>query len=114
MDERVRYNDFSGFLAAHFPYKVQKISINAGFTCPNRDGTKGIWRMHILQQPDIQSGVLPHGKILSGNRYVKGWPSFPERYPKMKYLAYFQAYTNTYAGLEELKRMYERLWKWKT
>ena len=37
----MRYNDFSGFLAARFPYKVQKISLNAGFTCPNRDGSKG-------------------------------------------------------------------------
>ena len=41
MDKRARYRDFSGFLAELFPFKVQKISLNAGFTCPNRDGTKG-------------------------------------------------------------------------
>lgn len=35
------YNDFGDFLRKEFPYKVQKISINAGFTCPNRDGSKG-------------------------------------------------------------------------
>lgn len=41
MDKGSRYNDFSTFLAGHFPFKVQKISVNAGFTCPNRDGSKG-------------------------------------------------------------------------
>ena len=39
--ETTRYNDLSAYLSAHFPYKVQKISLNAGFTCPNRDGTVG-------------------------------------------------------------------------
>ena len=38
MNREMLYNDLSGFLAMHFPCKVQKISINAGFTCPNRDG----------------------------------------------------------------------------
>ena len=41
MGERTRYNDFARFLALHFPFKVQKISLNVGFTCPNRDGVKG-------------------------------------------------------------------------
>lgn len=41
MGKDLRYNDFAGFMAAHFPFKVQKISVNAGFTCPNRDGSKG-------------------------------------------------------------------------
>jgi len=36
------YNEFTFFLKKYFPYKVQKISLNAGFTCPNRDGTKGL------------------------------------------------------------------------
>lgn len=41
MSYQIQYNDFPTFLRKHFPYKVQKISLNAGFTCPNRDGTKG-------------------------------------------------------------------------
>ena len=41
MNREMLYNDLSGFLAMHFPCKVQKISINAGFTCPNRDGSVG-------------------------------------------------------------------------
>ncbi|MFA6812943.1 MAG: TIGR01212 family radical SAM protein, partial [Bacteroidaceae bacterium] len=39
--EHFLYKDYTSFLRQHFPYKVQKILINAGFTCPNRDGTKG-------------------------------------------------------------------------
>ena len=39
MSYQIQYNDFPTFLRKHFPYKVQKISLNAGFTCPNRDGT---------------------------------------------------------------------------
>ena len=41
MSHQIQYNDFPTFLRKYFPYKVQKISLNAGFTCPNRDGTKG-------------------------------------------------------------------------
>ena len=41
MDKQLRYNDFSNFFSEYFPYNVQKISLNAGFTCPNRDGVKG-------------------------------------------------------------------------
>lgn len=41
MDKELRYNDFAGFLTRKFPFKVQKLSVNAGFTCPNRDGSKG-------------------------------------------------------------------------
>ena len=42
MDKPFLYNDFGSFLKRHFPFKVQKISLNAGFTCPNRDGSKGL------------------------------------------------------------------------
>lgn len=42
------YNEFTFFLKKYFPYKVQKISLNAGFTCPNRDGTKGLGAVHIV------------------------------------------------------------------
>lgn len=49
MSYQIQYNDFPTFLRKHFPYKVQKISLNAGFTCPNRDGTKGWGGVYILQ-----------------------------------------------------------------
>lgn len=106
MDERVRYNDFSGFLAAHFPYKVQKISINAGFTCPNRDGTKGYGGCTYCNNQTFNPAYC-HTEKPVGQQVREGVAFFSRKYPKMKYLAYFQAYTNTYAGLKELKRMYE-------
>lgn len=45
----ILYNEFPLFLKRYFPYKVQKISLNAGFTCPNRDGVKGVWWLYLLQ-----------------------------------------------------------------
>ena len=46
---RPLYADMGNYLASRFPYKVQKISLNAGFSCPNRDGTKGLGRLFLLQ-----------------------------------------------------------------
>lgn len=48
MSTPILYNDFPTFLRKYFSYKVQKISLNAGFTCPNRDGTKGGEAVHIV------------------------------------------------------------------
>ena len=50
MSTQLLYNDFPTFLRKYFPYKVQKISLNAGFTCPNRDGTKG-WDREVYHYP---------------------------------------------------------------
>ena len=106
MDERVRYNDFSSFLALRFPYKVQKISVNAGFTCPNRDGTKGYGGCTYCNNQTFNP-VYCHTDKSVGQQVREGVNFFARKYPKMKYLAYFQAYTNTYGELEKLKRMYE-------
>ena len=106
MDERLRYNDFSGFLAARFPYKVQKISLNAGFTCPNRDGSKGYGGCTYCNNQTFNPAYCRTEKSVS-QQLEEGKSFFARKYPEMKYLAYFQAYTNTYAGLEKLKRMYE-------
>lgn len=106
MDERTRYNDFSGFMASHFPCKIQKISVNAGFTCPNRDGTKGYGGCTYCNNQTFNPSYCSAGKPV-GQQVREGVAFFARKYPKMKYLAYFQAYTNTYAGLETLKSMYE-------
>ena len=106
MDERVRYNDFSGFMASHFPCKIQKISVNAGFTCPNRDGTKGYGGCTYCNNQTFNPSYCHTGKPV-GQQVREGVAFFARKYPKMKYLAYFQAYTNTYAEAEKLKSMYE-------
>ncbi|OAV71776.1 Oxygen-independent coproporphyrinogen-III oxidase 2 [Bacteroidales bacterium Barb4] len=101
-----RYNDFGSFLHRIFPFKVQKISVNAGFTCPNRDGTKGLGGCTYCNNQTFNPGYCRTEKSVS-EQLDEGIRFFARKYPTMKYLAYFQAYTNTYGELEALKRKYE-------
>ena len=102
----IRYNDLSAYLSAHFPYKVQKISLNAGFTCPNRDGTVGYGGCTYCNNQTFNPASCKTEKTVT-EQLEEGKQFFARKYPEMKFLAYFQAYTNTYAELEELKRKYE-------
>ena len=102
----IRYNDLSAYLSAHFPYKVQKISLNAGFTCPNRDGTVGYGGCTYCNNQTFNPAYCKTEKTVT-EQLEEGKLFFARKYPEMKFLAYFQAYTNTYAELEELKRKYE-------
>lgn len=106
MENKNRYTDFGNFLNKHFPYKVQKISLNAGFTCPNRDGTKGNGGCTYCNNQTFNPEYCRTEKSIT-RQLEEGKEFFSRKYPDMKFLAYFQAYTNTYAGLEELRRMYE-------
>lgn len=105
MDKQMRYNDFSGFLARQFPYKVQKLSVNAGFTCPNRDGTKGFGGCTYCNNQSFNPDYCRTEKNIA-QQLEEGKMFFARKYPDMKFLAYFQAYTNTYASLQILKDMY--------
>ncbi len=106
MNERTRYNDFSSFMASRFSCKVQKISINAGFTCPNRDGTKGYGGCTYCNNQTFNPSYCHTDKPVA-EQVREGTAFFSRKYPRMKYLAYFQAYTNTYGKIEYLKRIYE-------
>ncbi len=106
MSGQTLYNDFPTFLKKYFPYKVQKISLNAGFTCPNRDGTKGQGGCTYCNNQTFNPEYC-HTEKPIGVQLEEGKRFFAHKYPEMKYLAYFQAYTNTYAELESLKRKYE-------
>lgn len=104
------YNDYGSWIRRQFPCRVQKISIDAGFTCPNRDGrisTGGCiycdnrtFNPEYCQRRDSISQQLEAGKLFFGKKY-----------PDMKYLAYFQAYTNTYGSIEHLRLLYEEALK---
>jgi radical SAM protein (TIGR01212 family) len=100
------YNEFSDFLKLHFPYKVQKISLNVGFTCPNRDGTKGRGGCTYCNNQTFNPDYCRTDKSVA-TQLEEGKQFFARKYPDMKYLAYFQAYTNTYDDTEQLKRKYE-------
>lgn len=105
--ETFLYNDFSTFLRRNFNGKVQKISINAGFTCPNRDGTKGTGGCTYCNNQTFNPAYCRTEKSVR-EQLEEGRAFFARKYPEMKYLAYFQAYTNTYEELDALKRKYEQ------
>lgn len=100
------YKNFTLYLKEHFPFKVQKISINAGFTCPNRDGSKGRGGCTYCNNksftPDYSASIKTVSKQLK-----EGIEFFSHKYEEMKYLAYFQSYTNTYESVDKLKDLYE-------
>ena len=106
MEETKHYNDFSTWLRRQLGCKVQKISIDAGFSCPNRDGTLATGGCVFCDNKAFSPAYC------RGNKSVKrqvedGISFFKKKYKDMKYLAYFQAFTNTYAPVEHLKSLYE-------
>ena len=101
-----RYNDFSTFFRKKFSERVQKVSIDAGFTCPNRDGTKGQGGCSYCNNKTFNPSYC-NLEISVTSQIEKGIGFFAKKYDAMKFLAYFQAYTNTYAPFEDLKRLYE-------
>lgn len=96
------YRDFSDFLASHFSVKVQKISVNAGFTCPNRDGTKGRGGCSYCNNQSFSPAYCESAESVT-EQLERGKKFFARKYPDMKYLAYFQAYTNTHC--EDIDRL---------
>ena len=105
MNEK-RYNDFPAFFKKMFRERVQKLSIDGGFSCPNRDGSKGTGGCTFCNNRSFnpeycRSTVSVSRQIEEGRRF------FASKYKGQKYLAYFQAYSNTYAPLEVLRRKYE-------
>ena len=106
MHDMELYNEFSCFLKRFFPYKVQKISLNAGFTCPNRDGSKGYGGCTYCNNQTFNPEYCRTEKTIA-RQLEEGKLFFAHKYPEMKYLAYFQAYTNTYDGLDVWRRKYE-------
>ncbi|MDO5570718.1 MAG: TIGR01212 family radical SAM protein [Bacteroidales bacterium] len=101
-----RYKNLSELFKELFPYKVQKISINAGFTCPNRDGKKGFGGCTYCNNQTFSPEYCHTDESIS-SQIEKGIKFFSRKYHEMKYLAYFQAYTNTYEELSVLKGKYE-------
>lgn len=100
------YNDFGSYLRSLFGCKVQKITLDGGFTCPNRDGSKGRGGCTYCNNRTFNPAYC-HKHLPVSEQMREGISFFSHKYPDMKYLAYFQAYTNTYDSLENLKARYE-------
>ncbi len=106
MENSHRYKSFTSFIRSKFGVRVQKVCIDAGFTCPNKDGTKGTGGCTYCNNntfnPDYCKPIKPIKVQIN-----EGIEFFAKKYKAQKYLAYFQAYTNTYAPLVDLQKIYE-------
>jgi uncharacterized protein len=100
-----RYSSFGAYVRKRFGSRVYKVTVDAGFTCPNRDGTVGtsgcIYCNNESFRPNsCRPALSVSEQIKNGISYVR------KRYNAEKFLVYFQPYTNTYASVEELERLY--------
>lgn len=100
-----RYLDYSSFIKATFGERVQKIALDIGFSCPNRDGSKGYGGCTYCNNNTFNPDYCEPTKSIQ-NQLKEGIQFFSKKYKAQKYLAYFQAYTNTYSDFESLKKMY--------
>ena len=105
-----RYLNYNTILKSEFSERVQKISVNAGFTCPNRDGSKGTGGCTYCNNQSFSPGYAKPIKSVT-EQIEEGIAFFHHKYEAQKYLAYFQSYTNTYDKLENLTRIYEEALK---
>jgi radical SAM protein (TIGR01212 family) len=105
-----RFNDFPTYFKNKFKGRVQKISIDAGFTCPNRDGSKGVGGCNYCNNTTFKPSYCNLDNSVAG-QVEKGVAFFGKKYETMRFLAYFQAYSNTYAPIEILKELYEEALK---
>ena len=96
--EGLRYHSISTWLKRNFGEKTIKLAIDGGFTCPNRDGTKGVGGCTFCSDNgsgEFASNIEDQIRLLS------------DKWPRARYLAYFQNHTNTYAPVAELRKKYE-------
>ena len=102
----IKFKDYGTWLREQLGAKVQKIAINAGFTCPNRDGRVGWGGCTYCHNQTFNPDYCQTTKSVT-EQLEEGKRFFARKYPDMKYLAYFQAYTNTYADVEHCIALYE-------
>ncbi|MCP4553535.1 MAG: TIGR01212 family radical SAM protein [Bacteroidetes bacterium] len=102
-----RFNAYSNYLKNIFGERVQKVSIDAGFTCPNRDGSLAVGGCTFCDNDAFNPSYCDPEKSVK-QQISEGIEFHQKRYRRAnKYLAYFQAYSNTYADIAHLKTLYE-------
>lgn len=109
-DSNKRYYTLDYFYKHKFNSKVFKVSLNGGFTCPNKDGKVGIGGCIYCSKSGSgeYAGDVKKDLVTQFNEVKE---MMLKKWPKAKYIGYFQANTNTYAPLEELKEKYETILK---
>ncbi len=101
-----RYTDLNGHLKGIFGKRVQKLTVDAGFTCPNRDGSKGTGGCIFCNEKGSGNGAHILGTSVT-EQIHQGREALFKRYKSKLFLAYFQAYSNTYAPVARLKALYD-------
>jgi radical SAM protein (TIGR01212 family) len=102
-----RYRDYNTYLKEMFGERVQKISLDAGLHCPNRDGTISEKGCIFCDRRGSGTGaMINHGQSIT-EQIGKGRDFAERRYGAKKYVAYFQSFTNTYAPVSRLKAIYD-------
>ena len=102
-----RFNSYSNYFRKEFGERIQKLSIDAGFTCPNRDGSERVGGCTFCNNKAFNpSYCLPEKSVTQ--QINEGIEFHRVRYKKTsRYIAYFQAYTNTYAPIDHLRKTYD-------
>ncbi len=100
-----RYRDQRSFFTERFGGRVQKISLDTGFTCPNRDGSKDIGGCTYCNNATFKPFYTTPKKSVE-QQLDEGIAFFSKKYKTQKYLAYFQSYTNTYSDVDHLRALY--------
>jgi hypothetical protein len=106
-----RYNKFSRHLRQTFGQRVQKLPLDADFSCPNRDGTLSRQGCIYCGQSGSASPLLENLPSLR-DQFECGKQTFTKKYPHCKFIIYFQAFTNTYAPTAQLRKLYDEVLSW--
>jgi len=100
-----RYYDFNTYLRGQYGCRVQKITIDAGLTCPNRDGHLTTGGCIYCNIKGSGTGAYAQGHTVT-EQLITGKQALARRYKAKKFLAYFQSFSNTYAPLDQLNSLY--------
>ncbi|UCG66418.1 MAG: TIGR01212 family radical SAM protein [Deltaproteobacteria bacterium] len=101
-----RYHDLNSYLRNMFGYRVQKISLDAGLTCPNRDGRISTGGCMYCNSRGSGTGASRQGLSIT-EQIMRGKEFLKKRYKAQKFIAYFQSFSNTYGPYEKLKGLYQ-------
>lgn len=106
MEKKKRYSDYNAYLRNMYGERVQKISVDAGMTCPNRDGTLSRTGCIYCNAKGSGTGAFARGLSIR-DQIENGKIPAMKKYKAKKFLAYFQSYTNTYTSVDHMKSMYD-------
>lgn len=110
MTDSSRYYPFSRYLRSRYGCRVHKVTIHAGFTCPNRDGTRGYGGCTFCNNAGFSPNARTDAAMVR-EQIQRGIEQTRRRSKATKFIAYFQAYSNTYAPVDHLQALYDEAWK---